>query len=80
MPEIYAIPNFVKIFRTVLEIYKSYVHGQTDNQIFYKVETYLEYLLLFKIYVIPNFVKIVRAVLEIYNSCVLGQTDNPFFL
>ena len=48
---------------------------QTENPIFYKVETYLESLLLHEIYIIPNFVKIVRAVLEIYESCVHGQTD-----
>ena len=31
-PEIYIIPNFVKIVRAVLEIYDSCVHGQTDRQ------------------------------------------------
>ena len=40
---------------------------QTDNPIFYKVETYLDRLLVPEIYIIPNFVKIVRAVLEIVN-------------
>ena len=48
---------------------------QTGNPIFYKVETYLDHLLVPEIYIIPNFVKIVRAVLEIYVSCVHGQTD-----
>ena len=62
-------------------MYESYVHGQTDNPIFYKVETYLDRLLLPDMYIIPNFVKIVRTVLEIYESCVHGQTDRqPDFL
>ena len=39
----------------------------TDNPIFYKVQTYLDRLLVIEIYIIPNFVKIVRAVLEIVN-------------
>ena len=65
----------MKIVRTVLEIYESCVHGQTDNPIFYKGETYLDRLLLPEMYIIPNFVKIVRAVLEIYKSCFHGQTD-----
>ena len=47
----------------------------TDNLIFYKVETYIDRLLVLEIYVIPNFVKIVRTVLEIYEICVYGQTD-----
>ena len=38
---------------------------QTDNPIFYKVETYLDRFLVPKMYVIPNFVKIVGAVLKI---------------
>ena len=50
------------------------VHGQTDRQtdspIFYKVETYLDHLLMLEIYVIPNFVKIVKAVLEIIKIYV----------
>ena len=75
MPEIYIIPNFVKIVRAVLEIYENCVHGQTDNSIFYKVETYVDRLLVPEIYIILNFVKIVRAVLEIYESCVHGQRD-----
>ena len=57
--------------------------SQTDNPIFYKVETYLDRLFVLEIYIIPNFVKIVRAVLEIYESCVHGQTgrqtNNPIF-
>ena len=52
---------------------------QTDKLIFYKVETYLDRLLVPKIHVIPNFVKFIRAVLKIYESCVHGQTDNPIF-
>ena len=79
MLEIHIIPNFVKINRVVLEIYWIYVQGQndrqTDNPIFYKVETYLDRLLVPEIYKIPNFVKIVREVLEIYVSYVNGQTD-----
>ena len=63
----------------VLEIYEICVQGQndrqTDNSIFYKVETYLDRLLVPKINIIPNFVKIVRAVLEIYESCAQGQND-----
>ena len=31
MSEIYAIPNFVKIAREVLEIYESDVHRQNDT-------------------------------------------------
>ena len=56
-------------------------HRQTGNPIFYKVETYLDHLLVPEIYVIPNFAKIVRKFLEIYESCVHGQTDkdNPIF-
>ena len=50
-------------------------YRQTDNPIFYKIETYLDRLLVPEIYILPNFVKIVRAVLEIYESCVHGQAD-----
>ena len=75
MPEMHVIPNFVQTVRAVLEIYESCVHGQTDNLIFYKVETYLGCLLVSKIHVIPNFVQTVREVLEIYESCVHGQSD-----
>ena len=32
VPEVYVTQNFVKIVRAVLEIYVSYVHGQTDRQ------------------------------------------------
>ena len=75
----HIIPNFVKIVSVILEIYEICVQGQndrqTDNPIFYKVETYLDRLLVPEIYNIPNFVKIVRAVLEIYLSYVDGQTD-----
>ena len=76
----------MKIVRTVLEIYKRCVHGQTDKQttpFFFKVGTYLDRFLVPKIYVIPNFVKIVRMVLGIYKSCAHGQigrqTENPVF-
>ena len=78
VPEMYVIPNFVKIVRVVLEIYESCVHGQTkktDSPIFYKIETYLDRLLVSEIYVIPNFVKIVRAVLDIYENCIHRQID-----
>ena len=74
MPEIYVMPNFVKIIRAVLEIYESCFHGQTDNSIFYKVETYVDRLLMPKIYAIPNFVKIIKAVLEVNESCFHRQT------
>ena len=67
-------------------IFESCVHGQTDNRIFYKIETYLGRLLLPEIYVIPNFVKIVRTVLENVNRSLFTrviftdkQTDNPIF-
>ena len=88
MLEIPIMPIFVRIVSVVLEIYEICVQGQndrqTDNPIFYKVETYLDRLLVPEIYIILNFVKIVRAVLEIYESCVAGprtdrQTDNPIF-
>ena len=49
---------------------------QTDNQIFYKIETYLDRLLVLEIYEIPNFVKIVIAVLEIVNIYVYLCTYN----
>ena len=79
MLEIYVIPNFVKTVRAVLKIYESCVHGQTDRQtdnpIFYKVETYKDCLLVPEIHIIPNFVKILRVVLDIYVSFVHGQTD-----
>ena len=52
---------------------------QTDNPIFYKVEIYLNRLLVSEMRIMPNFVKIVRAVLDIYVSCNHGQTDNPNF-
>ena len=62
----------MKIVRVVLEnVNRSlftrvvFKDGKTDNPIFYKVETYLDCLLVPEIYVIPNFVEIVRAVLEI---------------
>ena len=52
------------------------VHGQTYRQLgFYKVEIYLDRLLVPEIYVIPNFVKIVRVFFEIYDRCVEEQTD-----
>ena len=55
--------------------------SETDNPIFYKVETYLDRLLVPEIYILPNFVKIVRAVLEINVSCVHRQIDRqPNFL
>ena len=63
----YLIANFSKIVCAFLEMYERYVHGQTD---FYKVDAYLNLLLVPEIFVIPNFVKIIRAVLEIYVSCV----------
>ena len=44
-------------------IYESSVDEETDNPIFYKVETYLDCLLVPEIYAIPKFVKIVRAVI-----------------
>ena len=76
MPEIYVIPNFMKIVRAVLGIHKSsWTDSQTDNPILYKAETYLDFLFMIEIYVVPNFLKIVRAVLEIYESCFRGQTD-----
>ena len=56
----------------------SWTGRQTDNPIFYKAETYLDYLLMSEIFVITNFVKIVRVVLENVN-CILEQTDNPIF-
>ena len=75
MVEIYIIPNFVKFIRVVLEIYESYVHGQidrqTENSIFYKIETYLDRFLVPEIYVIQNVLKIVRSVLEIVNIYIL---------
>ena len=69
----------MKIVRAVLEIYASCIHGQTDKQagspIFYKVETYLDRLLMLEKHIIPNLVKILIAVLEIYESCIHGQAD-----
>ena len=54
---------------------------EKNNTIIYKVETYLDCLLVPKIYAIPNFMKIVRAVLKIHESCFHTQTgrqtDNP---
>ena len=47
VPEIYVTPNFVKVFRAVLEIYESCVYRRTDRQttrFFYKVETNLDRL------------------------------------
>ena len=73
--EIHVIPCFVKIIRTVLEIYERCVYEQTDNPIFYKAETYLDRLLMPEIYAIPNFVKVVRVVRDFYKSCVHRQTD-----
>ena len=52
-----------------------FMDRQTDNTIFYKVETYLDRLPVAEISIIPNFVKIVRAVLKIYEICVQGQND-----
>ena len=81
----YAVRNFMEIVTAFLEIYMSCVHGQTDrptdNPIFYKVETYLDRLLLQERKIIPNFVKIFRAVLDTYERCVHTQTDRkPDFL
>ena len=70
MPEIYVIPNFMKVVRAVLEIYECCVHGQIDSQttrFFYKVETYLDPFRVLEIHLIPNLEKIVRAVFEIEN-------------
>ena len=75
-PEVYIIPNFVKIVTQFLIFTRVVFTGrQTDNPIFYKIQTYLDRLLVPEIYIIPNFVKIVRAVLEIHVSYVHGQTD-----
>ena len=57
---------------------------QTGNPIFYKVETYLDRLLVFEIQIKPNFVKIflniVTAVLEIYEVVFTDrQTDSMIF-
>ena len=61
----------MKIVRAVLEIYEVCVQGQndrqTDNPIFYKVETYLDRLLVPEINVILNFLTIVGTVLEKVN-------------
>ena len=57
-------------------------YREPDNPIFYKVETYLDCLLIHKIHVILCFVKIVRMVLKIYERDVHRQTDKqitPFF-
>ena len=74
MLEIPIMPIFVKIVSVVLGIYEICVQGQndrqTDNPIFYKVETYLDRLLVLEIHIIPNFVKIVSVVLEIHEICV----------
>ena len=48
---------------------------QADNPIFYKVEIYLDRLLLPEILIISNFVKIFNVVLEICDSCAHGETD-----
>ena len=52
----------------VLEIYEWSVHGQTDNPILYKVETYLYRLLVPETYTIPNLVKVIRAFLYIVSE------------
>ena len=75
VPNVYVIPNFVKICWAVLGNYQSCFQGQTNNPIFCEVETYLDCLLVPEIYEISNFVKIGRAVLENYESCVYGQND-----
>ena len=53
----------------------SWAGRQTDKSMVYKVDIFLDGLLVSEIYVIPNFMKIVRTVLEIYDSCFLGQTN-----
>ena len=58
------------------------MYSWTDRQttsFFYKVETYIDHLLVNEIHAIPYFVKVVRVVLDIYVSCVHRQTDNPIF-
>ena len=53
---------------------------QTDNPIFYKVETYLDRLLVPDIYVTPNFVKVVeRFSIFTRDAFTDRQTDNPIF-
>ena len=55
-------------------------YRQTDNPIFYKIETYLDRFLVPEKYKLPNFVKIVQVVLEIYEICFQGQkADIPIF-
>ena len=51
------------------------VFTDRQNPNFYKVEIYLDVLLVPGMYVILNFVKIVRAFLEICESCVHRQID-----
>ena len=50
---------------------------------FYKVETYLDRLLVLEKYVIPNFVKIVRVVLEftrvVFTDRQTGRQATGFF-
>ena len=52
---------------------------QMDNPIFYKVEIYLEHLLMPKIYVKPNFMKIVRAVLMNVNTYMYVYIYIPIY-
>ena len=83
MPKVYVIPNYVKVVRAVLEIYKRCANGQADSQttpFFHKVETYLVRPLMPPMYVIPNFVKIVSGSRDL-ERCFHGQTDRqPDFL
>ena len=68
MSEIYAIPYLEKIviaFNIVIayvnrSLFKRFVFmdGQADYPIFYKVEIYLDRLLVPETYIIPTFVKI----------------------
>ena len=78
VPEIRITPTFVKIVRTVVEIYERCAHRQeenrTGNSIFYVIETHLDRLLGPEIRITPTFVKIVREVLNIYESCVYRNT------
>ena len=89
----YVIPNFVKIVRMILKnvnqsLFKrvKFTDRQTDNLILYKVETYLDCLLVPEMYAIPNFMKIIKAVLENVNRRLFmrvvfkgRQTDNSIF-
>ena len=62
------LQKWVNIPSIQVQIYESFAHGQTDTAFYYKIQTYLDHIVVSEIYVIPNFEKIFRTVLDSFES------------